>query len=328
MTEPFPWPPLACPSDGTLLSESGDALVCPHGHSWPVRDGVPRMLEGTGGYADAFGLQWNVYRRTQLDSTTGLTISRDRAVRCLGDSLWQRLTKDEHTRVLEVGCGAGRFTEVLLGTRARVTSVDMSSAVDANRANFPTDHRHRILQADALRLPFPPDTFDVVFCLGVVQHTPNPEQCIHALYRQVAPGGYLVFDHYTWSLSRLTKTAPLFRQVLKRLPPEAGLRWTERLVRLFFPLHRVARRSHVAQALVSRVSPVLSYYHVLPLNDAQQRDWALLDTHDSLTDWYKHLRTARQLRRTLASLGASDIDCRKDGNGIEVRCRKPLEVSI
>ncbi len=103
--------------------------------------------------------------------------------------------------VLETGCGAGRFTEILLQRRAaHVTSTDLSSAVDANLANCPHSDRHRIIQCDIYKLPFPPASYDVVICLGVIQHTPNPEATIAKLYAQVKPGGALVFDHYTLSL--------------------------------------------------------------------------------------------------------------------------------
>jgi hypothetical protein len=71
------------------------------------------------------------------------------------------------------------------------------------------------------------------------------------------------------------------------------------------------------------VSPVLSYYHAFPLDDDLQRQWAFLDTHDSLTDWYKHFRTVGQIRRALEGLRAEEIWCARGGNGVEARCRRP-----
>lgn len=319
------WPSLWCPDHREALRVSEHAVVCPRGHQWPVERSIPRIVPSHS-YADAFGLQWNVYRRTQLDSYTHVNLSARRARRCMGEECWAFLHRDAPTHVLEVGCGAGRFTEVLLAAGAYVTSVDLSSAVDANQENCPQGERHRVIQADALALPFAPAQFDVVLCMGVIQHTPNPEQTIAALYEQVKPGGWLVIDHYTYSLSRFTKTAPLFRMVLKRLPPEQGLKWTKRLVDVFFPLHRAVRRSRIAQALVSRVSPVATYFHALPLGDDElHRQWALLDTHDSLTDWYKHLRTRGQIERTLERLGAAGVESAYGGNGVEARCRRPAE---
>jgi 2-polyprenyl-3-methyl-5-hydroxy-6-metoxy-1,4-benzoquinol methylase len=316
------WPEIVCPADGQALETRREVLCCRAGHRWRVTATIPRMVDDARSYADAFGLQWRVYRKTQLDSFTGYPISRDRVQRCIGSDGWRLLSRRERTDVLEVGCGAGRFTEVLLEAGASVTSVDLSDAVDANQENFPQSSRHRILQADALRLPFREQSFDLVLCLGVVQHTPDPEETIRKLFAQVRPGGWLVLDHYTHSLSHFTKTAPLFRFVLRRMEPRRGLQWSERLVNLFFPLHRAARSSRLAQALVSRFSPVLTYFHSLPLNDDLQRQWALLDTHDSLTDWYNHFRTKSQIRRSLDSLGADQIWCEYGGNGVEARCRR------
>jgi 2-polyprenyl-3-methyl-5-hydroxy-6-metoxy-1,4-benzoquinol methylase len=248
------------PADRQPLTRGDRSLDCCGGHSWSNDGGIPRMVQDSeSAYADAFGLQWKTFLRTQLDSYTGTPISRDRARRCLGEECWALLHRPGRTHVLEVGCGAGRFTEVLLATGACVTSVDLSAAVEANQDNFPQDDRHRILQADVRTLPFAPRQYDVVFCLGVIQHTPNPEETITSLYEQVRPGGWLVIDHYRYSLSRLTKTALLVRMVMRRMSPRAGMRSTERLVNFFLPWHRAARRNRVAQALVSRISPVLAY---------------------------------------------------------------------
>ena len=164
----------------------------------------------------------------------------------------------------------------------------------------------------------------MVFCLGVIQHTPNPEQTIACLYEQVKPGGTLVIDHYTYDFSWFTKTAPLFRLYLRRLPPEKGIRWKERLVNTLLALHQMARHFYPAQVLLSRLSPVLCYYHAFPdLSDDVHREWALLDTHDSLTAWHMHFRSRRQIRRTLEQLGLGEIWCEYGGNGVEARGQRP-----
>jgi 2-polyprenyl-3-methyl-5-hydroxy-6-metoxy-1,4-benzoquinol methylase len=315
------FPPFVCPKHGTELAGQGGELICSERETYRADGGIPRFVDKAN-YTDAFGLQWTVYRTTQLDSVSGTTITRDRLRRCIGEELWANL---EGRNVLECGCGAGRFTEILLDRGAYVTSVDLSSAVEANAANFPVSDRHRVAQADILALPFAPQQFDLVICLGVIQHTPDPEATIAALASHVRPGGWLVIDHYTYSLSWWTKTAPLFRAVLRRLPAEAGLRWTERLVNAFLPLHKATRNLYPAHVLVSRLSPVLCYYRAYPeIDDELQREWALLDTHDSLTDWYRHLRSRKAIRRALELAGLTAICCEKGGNGVEARAMRPL----
>ena len=76
--------------------------------------------------------------------------------------------------------------------------------------------------------------------------------------------------------------------------------------------------------LLSRVSRCLVYLRAFPqLPKERHYEWCRLDTFDSLTDYYKHLRTPNQIRATLASLNAEDVRVSRGGNGVEARCRKP-----
>jgi 2-polyprenyl-3-methyl-5-hydroxy-6-metoxy-1,4-benzoquinol methylase len=289
--------------------------------------GIPRfVLDET--YADAFGLQWNHYRATQLDSHTGVPISKDRLARCVGGQL-------ENLRgasVLEVGCGAGRFTEVLLEAGASVFAVDLSSAVEANYANCGGDPRHFVCQADVLSLPVAPASFDAVIALGMIQHTPSPEVAIEALAESVRPGGVVVVDHYL-PLSRLKQRLRaltprgILRQILIRLSPRASLRATDALVRAQLPIHRMLwRHGPVAdrvRAVWLRLSPVFDYYESYPELGEHLAEWALLDTHDALTDRYKHGRTPSELAGALRAAGLDVIESRVGGNGAEARARRP-----
>jgi SAM-dependent methyltransferase len=313
-------PAWVCPIDHSPLTNQASGLVCPQGHSFPICRGIPRFVASES-YTDHFGLQWRQYRRTQLDSYTGIPISRDRLRRCLGEDLWERLPG---MSVLECGCGAGRFTEVLLGRGAVLACVDLSSAVETNADLFPIGPEHRVAQADITKLPFEGGQFDLVLCLGVIQHTPVPENTIAKLYQQVRRGGWLVIDHYTHEPGRWTSVKPVYRAVMKRLRPETALRCTEELVNIFLPLHRRLRTSRLGWLLLCRISPITTFYRSVPsLPERLQREWALLDTHDSLTDYYKHLRATEDIARALRALGASEIVCEYAGNGVEARCQHP-----
>lgn len=310
----------ACPKCGTRLENKTDRLVCSNECEYFIVNEIPRFVPSDN-YSEAFGAQWNRYRKTQLDSYTKSPISETRLQRCFGEDLWSSL---EGKLILEAGCGAGRFTEILLKKGAVVTSIDLSEAVVANQENCPQNETHRIAQADILELPFAPEQFDIVMCLGVIQHTPDTEKAISALYKQVKKGGWLVIDHYTYSLAYYTRTAPIVRLFMRKLPKGKSIKWTERMVDLFLPLHKQMRNFRLGQTLLSRISPLVCYYHGFPeLNDELQREWALLDTHDSLTDYYKRFRTKGQITKVLQQLGLSEIHCEYGGNGVEARGRCP-----
>jgi len=52
-------------------------------------------------------------------------------------------------------------------------------------------------------------------------------------------------------------------------------------------------------------------------------EWAILDTHDTLTDYYKHERTIEQIEECLRACGMIDVTAYYGGNGIEARATRP-----
>jgi SAM-dependent methyltransferase len=288
---------------------------------FPVRAGIPRFVPRNH-YAVSFGLQWKKYQKTQLDSFTGHPISGDRLARCVGGDL----NCVRGRLVLEAGCGAGRFSEVLLNHGANLVACDLSQAVEANYANNRGRDNYFVAQADILAPPFAEGTFDYVICLGVIQHTPSPEETIRALARNVRPGGTLVLDHYSPKMA-LGRVGRAFRRFLLGMPPRSRLPLCSMVVHGYWPIHRLVRRYPKLWRL-KVLSPVFDYSDAMPfLTTRQLKEWALLDTHDAHTDYFKHLRTPEQITACLRDLGLEDINVWTGGNGVEARARKPLAAS-
>ena len=290
----------------------------------PVVRNIPRFVDSSN-YASAFGLQWNAFRKTQLDSYTGTTISRDRLTRCFGGSLDVLCDKT----LLEVGCGAGRFTELMLAAGAEVFACDLSNAVEPNYENCNAWPNYFACQADARQLPVLPHSFDFVLCIGVIQHTPSPEETIAALARQIKPGGMLVIDHYTHSYEQNFLQRNL-RRLLIRLPPRVAKPLTLGLARALLPLHRVGMKWKDRRGLwrlrhnLIKYSPFIDYLDYFPqLGEQLMAEWSVLDTHDALTDYYKHLRTREEIEACLRSCGLTQLEVSYGGNGIEARASMP-----
>jgi SAM-dependent methyltransferase len=100
--------------------------------------------------------------------------------------------------VLEVGCGAAVDLARFARGGADVTGVDIAaSAVALARANFEQQGLPgRFEVADAERLPFADDCFDLVYAHGVVQYTANPQQLVDECRRVLKPGGQAIFQVY------------------------------------------------------------------------------------------------------------------------------------
>lgn len=312
------------PVTGAPLNATEDALVGSDETCYPMVLGIPRFV-GSENYAAAFGAQWGMFPRTQLDSHSGIAVSESRLARCMHGNLEFIAGK----RVLEAGSGAGRFTEILLKHGAEVHSFDYSSAVEANASNNGDNDDLALAQADIRKIPFERASYDYVVCLGVLQHTPSPEQSISCLWGMVRPGGALVIDHYRWTLRwmlppPIRDCVGLYRWLILRLPESSRFAFVKRLTDYWFPFHWRFRDSLFVQRLLRRVSPVIFHYPEIRLKDRQAHyEWSLLDTHDSTTDFYKHMRTPTQIERFLLSIGAEKITVRTGGNGVEAFCRKP-----
>lgn len=316
--EGVPWP------DGEMLGSCG----C----RFEIQRGIPRFV-GEDTYASSFGVQWNKYPRTELDSFTGKSYTQQRLERCLGAPLDSLRGKT----VLECGSGAGRFTELLVRNCKALTCIDLSLAVDANVRNCRKLAPYLVIQADINASPLPRRFFDVVVCLGVIQHTANPEQTISDLASHVKPGGYLVIDHYT--RDRGSRTANLLsyfdyldmaypvREILRHMDPQRSIRLTKALTRLCDPIRKRTCKVPAVDRIARRILPTACYYNKFPDLDSQiVYEMNELDTCDWLTDFHKFFRSPAQIRRTLESLGLEVTSCRLGGNGVEALARVPLEL--
>ena len=110
---------------------------------------------------------------------------------------WSRDLREQ--KVLEAGCGAGRFTGVALDTGAEVYSFDLSGAVDACQGNVTSPeqrNRHHLFQASIYEIPLPHGMFDKIFCLGVLQHCSDVRGAFLSLVSFLKPGGELAADCY------------------------------------------------------------------------------------------------------------------------------------
>ncbi len=276
---------------------------------------IPSYAKNYLDYSESFGLQWNKFSKTQLDSYTKTQISEKRLQRLMGNL---NLIKDKV--VLEIGCGSGRFTEVLLKYGAIVVSVDMSTAVIANKKNFPISDRHLIIQADLNKLPFKDEVFDYIICVGVLQHTPDTFESINNSQRVLKKRGTYVLDHYTHTLSYYTKTTFLFRKVISFYNKDKKYQIIESIFNAFYPFHYAVRKMYFLQIFLSRLSPIHVYFKAYPeLTDELQKEWSLLDTHDSLADPYKRHLSETAIKKYLLSKNYSIEYSAYAGNGVEAR---------
>lgn len=99
-------------------------------------------------------------------------------------------------RALDVGCGGGILTEAMARAGATVTGIDLSqkalAVAQLHRLESGAQVDYRLLGAEALALEAP-DTFDVVTCMEMLEHVPQPASTVAACAALAKPGGLVVF---------------------------------------------------------------------------------------------------------------------------------------
>ena len=292
------------PKNNYSLSIDGDSLVDIEGNSFPIIDGIPRIAD-LDNYTENFGFQWNKFPLTQLDrENEGLSISRSRF---FAETCWNNEDLSDKN-ILEVGSGAGRFSKVVLeNTKATLYSVDFSDAVNANKKSngHIAPDRFYLYQASIYEMPFLDNSFDKVFCFGVLQHTPDFDASVKALINKAMPGGEIVVDFYPikgWWTKINAKY--LIRPLTKKMPHEKLLNLIENnidfLIKLHFTLHSIGL------GILARFIPVCNIKESFPenLTPEEMREWAILDTFDQYSPEHDHPQRISKVVKMFEKYGA------------------------
>lgn len=102
--------------------------------------------------------------------------------------------------ILDVGCGAGFLTNYLSEHGYRVTGLDSSPESLAVAKRHDRTGRVEYVEGDAMKLPFPDQSFDVVASLDFLEHIHTPAAAIAEVSRVLRPGGLFFFHTFNRNL--------------------------------------------------------------------------------------------------------------------------------
>lgn len=314
----------ACPKCRAPLKWSSDEVACQRCTvKVPRTNGIPRFIQDD--VHDSFALQWERFWDVQIDSHNGTQQSRNRLL----DQSRMEPSDFRGKTVLEVGCGSGRFTEVLLAMGARVVSLDYSGAVDVN-ARLNADHiRDGSLvcaQGNVFELPLRERAFDIVLCYGVIQHTSDATRAMGCLWEHVKVGGLLLVDRYQLDLRHVMPFKYALRPVTKRLPADLLLKGVEAYCRAAIPFQKVVLARLTGNGvkrwlrlLINRSPNSVYPIHLAlagELDPEQIVRWSVLETFDQYHPRFDDPCTGRTWRKEVADIpSARVVHCDSAGQG-------------
>jgi len=294
------------------VGESGEietgTLVCLGcAQQYPITNFIPRFVP-VSNYAANFGWEWTVHAETQIDKFNGTTITKDRFFR---ETKWDpRAIKEQ--RILEAGSGAGRFTQVVLDAGAVLFSFDLSEAVESNFATNGSHPNLNLVQASIHKIPFPKASFEKIFCLGVLQHTPDPQKSFASLLPYLAKNGEIVVDIYARkSIVTFIQAKYLLRPITTRMENERLHRVikaiTPPLLRIGDVLNRVPL---IGPKVLLRFLPISMPPKYVP--DHKRLEWTILNTFDAYSPRYDQPQSRQTLRQWFEQGGLTNIEIFQD----------------
>lgn len=209
---------------------------------------------------NAFGEEW-----TRFDNTT---LSADELAEIFAQyfGLFPWASLPAGARGFDAGCGSGRWAMMVAGRVGELHCVDASAAaLDVARRQLSEHPNCRFHHTSVSSLPFAAGSMDFGYSLGVLHHTPDPEDGLRSCVRALKPNApllvylYYRFDNRPLWFRALWEVSDVARRVVSRTPSRVRFLLTDTLAALvYWPLARTA-------ALLERLgmsveSFPLSYY--------------------------------------------------------------------
>ena len=273
-------PSLRCPACGSGLQLNGDRVECPAcSQSHPIVDEIPRFTGDQ--HLASFGRQWNKYEvahddedRATFQAKTGVSLGELQGL-----------------RVLDAGCGGGRYSRVCGDAGATVIGADHSDAVSKARRLCARLPNVAFMQADLKRLPLEPLSFDFVFSIGVMHHDADTRAVFDAVAQFVKPGG----RYSVWLYRRNQWWQEIINNALRRrttmMAPEQLERWCEWGAWLG------------GLPIIKQTLNKLANFSAHP-----NRENRVCDTFDWYAPQYQHHHTVAQLRSWFEAAGFDQIE--------------------
>jgi SAM-dependent methyltransferase len=293
---------LVCPTSGNKveleISEwDGDeilegSLVSPSGERYPIRRGIPRFVSSEK-YTDTFGFQWNKHARIYFDGTYKY---RTRSIyEQLGQTLGLSQEKIRDKTVLDIGCGTGANGAAMAEWGAReVFCVDLSSAVEAAYANTRHLKNVHVIQADMFELPFRYESFDVLYSVGVLHHTPDTAKAFLSLMPFLKENGIISIWVYPDCPDLGQRLSDKLRSVTTRMNP----RFLYALCWLAVPTYYVYKIPFLGKAL---------FHFLPPISTEPYWEDRVLDTFDWYSPTFQWKHTYPEVYRWFQEANLTDI---------------------
>ncbi|MEW6235448.1 MAG: methyltransferase domain-containing protein [Candidatus Omnitrophota bacterium] len=304
------------------------------GHTYPITNGIPRLAatndENQLQTSQSFGYKWG--RRETYESASFNEFRIHWFLQRCGfrDEAEMLSYFSQPQSILDAGCGSGTSSSLWLRpeNRTRWYGLEISGCIDVAKerlTNIPNAH---FVQGDMMKPPFRERSFEMIYALGTLHHTPSTEAALQSLIQFLKPGGQFLFYVYRKKSPIREFTDDYVREIVSGLPPPEAWERLKPLTKLGETLAKLK-----AEIAVEEDIPDLGiragkydvqrfiYWHFAKLfwNENLSFD----ENHHVNFDWYHpryaHRHTEEEIRRWCAEAGLAIQHFRAEESGFTVR---------
>jgi SAM-dependent methyltransferase len=230
--------------------------------------------------------------------------------------------------VLEAGCGSGRYLRIAGEAGATVIGVDLSAAVETAAsvvAHLPNAH---VIQANIFELPFSPASFDFVYSLGVLHHTPNTKQALDRLIPLLRPGSDLAI----WLYPRWPILVEAYNNLLRAITTRISLERMHQIAVATEPIGYLKLRLLTSKRWLDRALGQALRALTIGVSYHPDREIRICDTFDWFAPPYQWHHTDAEVEAWLRDYGLAQIINLSHGqqhyqynygNGVNFKARCP-----
>lgn len=275
-------------------------LVTPYGKKYIIKNGIPRFVQ-TDEYVSNFSLEWTIHQKTQLDNN----VSRE-SYKTFTERFGFTMSELKDKYILDAGVGMGRFADIALRMGGKVVGVDLSYAVESARKNLGDNPNFNVVQADIFNLPFQKESFDYIYSMGVLHHTPDCKKAFMSLIPLLKKGGEIAIWVYAWQGFHSIRSN-FWRYFTTRMKPETLYKF----IKTFLPYWDSLLRTPI----------VGKAFKIIPTSGHHNKEWRVLDTFDWYSAKYQSKHKWEEVEQWFKEAGLTNI--RRMGYPVAVRGKKP-----
>ena len=249
---------------------------------------------------EGFGEEWQRFDQSELSSHDKERIFND----YFSLFSWEKLPPNAVGA--DIGCGSGRWAQLVAPKVGLLHCVDPSQALDVARHNLSGIDNVKFAQASVDDLPFPDNSLDFAYSLGVLHHVPNTAAAIRSIAAKLKPQApfllylYYAFDNRPYWFRLLWRISDILRRTISKMPSPLRYMVSQLLaVMIYWPLARTAKILEQLGCLPANWP--LAYY--------RDKEFYVMrtDALDRFGTVLEHRFTQSQIQTMLETAGFKDV---------------------